>query len=194
MPAGLKSFATPATDKEATDSGLVTGQYAGLKAVGKGGVCVAEVFKITKPGLKIWRVFSKSAQSRMGAWWSFDKSDDHYKTRKAWRTDSGVCRDWNPAADGIFSCNLAKGDLIAVGPGQSAFCDDTSINAAVLDKTHYPPSKTVQIFWNGWRRGTPSCSTSMPIKRWTDVEGREGKGPLPGAKSGSASRKKPAAH
>ena len=176
LPASLKAFAVPATEVEAAASGLVSGSYAGIKPAGQGGVCAGEVFKISRAGLNLWRVSSKSSKSRLGGWWSLEKSDDHFSSRKSWRVANEVWRDWNPEANLVFSCTPAKGELILIGPGQSANCADTSINPGPLDKPHYPESSQLQVNWNGWRKGTPFCSSSIATKRWTDTEGRAGSG------------------
>ncbi len=183
LPASLARYTVPATAAEAAP--IVKGERAGIAALGKGKVCSGEVFKVSKPGLTLWRVANKAAntQERMGAWWSFTQSDTQYKTRAAWRKDNAVCKDWNPAADGIFSCSLAVGELILAGPGQSANCDDQSINKNGKDKTHYQPSSTVQVFWNGWRSSSPSCAPSKDVK-WKAGED-VGSTPSPAKPNGS---------
>ena len=174
VPEKVARYTRPATPAEEAASGFLTGDRAGLKPVGGGGVCSGQIFKVTRPGLKIWRIASSSASSPMGSWWSFDKSDDKYTTRAKWRKDNCVCRDWNPDADRIIACTPAVGDLIMIGPGQSAHCDDVNVNNARLDVTRYPESRTLQIDWTAHYRRKPldqkGCSTPLPV-RWTDVEG-----------------------
>ena len=120
LPYEAQAFLAPATDSEAAASGLVTGKYSGVKPDGEGGVCSGRVYKVSRSGLKLWRIASKDKlPDALGSWWSFDKSDQTFPSRGKWRNANAVCKGWNETADYIFRCSVKKGSFILVGGTQT---------------------------------------------------------------------------
>ncbi len=166
LPHAAQQFLDPATDSEASSSGLVSGGYSGVKPDGGGGVCSGRVYKVVKPGLKLWRVASKDKlPDALGSWWSFDESDHAFASRAKWRAANAVCRGWNPSADYLFACTVKKGAFILVGGTQSADC--AKAGAGSVEK--YPQSPTTQVDLNARQAiDLKLCSKPSRIKRWTD--------------------------
>lgn len=167
LPYAAQAFLAPASDSEARASGMVSGSYSGVKPDGQGGVCNGQVFKVTKSGLRLWRVASSSdPQGAMGGWWSFAKSDQDFTSRAKWRVANAVCKGWNPTASHIFSCRIKPGALLLVGGTQSAYCSKTSAGGA----DSYAQSPTTQVSVGRWQSATnlSMCERPTKISRWTD--------------------------
>lgn len=165
LPGSLAGYVEPASDTDAQASGLVSGGRSGVKKTGEGGICEGRVYRVMRPGLKLWRVTSESITAKaMGGWWSASKVDDEFTSRKRWRTANSVCTPWNPKANHIFSCTVDKGAFILLGSTQSVDC--TRLNAGT---EHFPTSTTQQLTLNVRQFVNLSrCSTPLPILRWTD--------------------------
>lgn len=100
---------------------------------GAGGLCTGQVFQVTQP-LTVYRVWDASrSTSRLGRWWSFEPPAGPVD---AYRVKNEICPAWS-SLDRVTQCHLKVGAQIAIGPGQSARCDD---------RLTYPPSAEIQVF------------------------------------------------
>jgi hypothetical protein len=122
------------------------------------------VYKVTKPGLKLWRVTSEFITARaMGGWWSASKADDEFTSRKRWRTGNSVCTLWNPKAQLHLLLHSVQGRLHPGGQHPERRLPQAERGQ------HFPTSTTQQLTLNDRQHLTLSqCSTPLPIRRWTD--------------------------
>jgi hypothetical protein len=98
---------------EVSDPALV--QQA-LGAPGKGQLCEAKAFEVTRP-LPVFRVWDASKPpTRLGRWWSFARPAG---PREAYRAANEICAEWS-ALDVATECHLSVGAHVVLGPGQSA--------------------------------------------------------------------------
>jgi len=103
-----------------------------LKPSGKGGVCSAAVFRVTK-ATDVYRVYdATNGASNYGRWWSFE-----YPTgpRDAYRAINAICEEWGPL-DRLIACEVRTGSEVVVGTTQSVSCKNAD----------YPKNNHLQVF------------------------------------------------
>jgi hypothetical protein len=99
---------------------------------GKGGVCSAQVFLATSPGV-VYRVYDgEKGASNYGKWWAFERPTG---PREAYRAEYGICEEWS-GLDRLIACEVKVGSEVVVGTTQSVSCKTTS----------YPKTDHIQVF------------------------------------------------
>ena len=107
-PAGLE----PADDPTLLQSAL--------GAPGDGKLCIGRVFVATAP-VPVYRLWdSARPYTLLGRWWSLALPQG---TRDDYRRANVICPGWS-ALDRVSACVLVPGTRVAIGPGQSARCDE----------------------------------------------------------------------
>jgi hypothetical protein len=91
---------------------------------GKGGLSTFAVWRVKIP-VRVYRLFGGNAPAH-GRHWTFAAPEG---TAEQVRATYGVCKEFNDLT-AIVACELPKGALVAVGPGQSVVCKDGLIFAA----------------------------------------------------------------
>ena len=106
---------------------------AAVRPAGGGGLSDGCTYVVSTP-VRVYRLFSASRPDQAkGNWWSFDHP---YGTVDEYRARFAVCPAWNDL-DRMVSCEIAAGAVVAIGPGQSAKCDD---------RTTLVQSKATQLY------------------------------------------------
>ena len=109
----------------------------------KGGVCAAKVFQIEK-SVRVYRVWDSSkSYTQLGRWWALTKP---VGPKDTYRKDYAICPSWS-ALDHLVACDIKPGTAIAMGPTQSAACEDGIYPKTGLNQVFIPNNAAVkQIF------------------------------------------------
>jgi hypothetical protein len=125
-PAGLKPAEDPALLQSAQG------------APGEGKLCGGRVFVATAavPVYRVWD--SARPHTLLGVWWSLSMPQG---TRDEYRRANVICPGWS-ALDRVSACVLIPGTRVAIGPGQSARCDEgdtvTVLPASPVNQVYVP--------------------------------------------------------
>ena len=110
-------LAAPAGLESAEDAALL---QSALGAPGDGKLCIGRVFVATAP-VPVYRLWdSARPYTLLGRWWSLALPQG---TRDDYRRANVICPGWS-ALDRVSACVLVPGTRVAIGPGQSARCDE----------------------------------------------------------------------
>lgn len=93
-----------------------------LDEPGNGGLQLAQSYEVTKPNVKVYRLWnSEHAGGEMGNWWTF--RDPRRVAVSQFRREYNVCAGWGNPLDMLTSATLKVGTHVVLGPGQSAKCN-----------------------------------------------------------------------
>lgn len=113
----------------------VLGQAQGASE--KGGICAGKTFVVDRP-VRAYRVWdSAKSYTQLGRWWSFARPEG---PKDGYRHDYAICPSWS-ALDHLVACDIKPGATIAVGPTQSAACDE-GVYAKTAANQVYVPNDT----------------------------------------------------
>jgi hypothetical protein len=132
-----------------------------IKPAGQGGVSEALVIKLTQD-IPVWRMWNGPAKldaygrtNRIGGWWAYDAPKG---SAAQYRSNYEICKNWNDLT-WVAKCTLAKGSVVAIGPGQSV----SDATCGVSGESYAANTKDWQTYIDKpWARTTELvCKTDL---------------------------------
>ena len=135
-------------------------------APGEGKLCVGRVFVATAavPVYRLWD--AAKPYTLLGRWWSLALPQG---TRDDYRRANVICPGWS-ALDRVSACVLVPGTRVAIGPGQSARCDEggtvTVLAASPVNQVYVPnDAQAGRVLVEGCDAGAEWPAPSPPPAR-----------------------------
>jgi hypothetical protein len=123
--------AAPEGAKEVADEVLAK---SAIDETGKGKLCMTRVYEVTAP-IKVYRVWnSQKSYTELGKWWSFSKPVGPVAS---YREQNAICPEWSEL-DRLSVCELKVGAHFALGPGQSATCNEAKYEKSPVNQVFIP--------------------------------------------------------
>lgn len=139
---------------EVEDSTLLT---QGIAEPERGGLCQGKTYKVNKP-FEIFRAWnSNHPVGEKGKWWSFTVPSGEISQ---YRKEYAICPRFSPL-DMMVRCTIKEGVHLALGTGQSAFCNQFLT---------YEQSPRIQIFLLDAEQSVMDCKSYIGTFSWQPAQ------------------------